>query len=936
MKKIFITLAISVLLTSSHITLYAFREAPAFLCEIGIQLYNAGRYDEALHEFKKALLVEPGYQPAIKYIRIIEKGELSLDLHRQEITPEEEKSSRLVEVSDTLELLEIEKLEKEADFRLKEKAASSTAPALVKKVKSTLPQIPAAPKILYLDENFADLIQPFEIEQGKSIIVSGKNIRRFLATQPEILTLEKKNTDELSVTGKNIGYTYLHVWDDNGRWTLQVLGVQPKPEGPTYEEEMLAEEAREKNFKLRYSIDWSSFEQGPSFDKLDRQSYSYGHSLGLTGAIPYGKLDSSLIVRSLRETTDLTYFTVGLDDGEWLNFKDFSLRAFDFAPTVRNLASGSNALRGVNLGSPLGIIDNPILGDNLNYEVFWGREGGGRFGNLSPGLSDLRDRFLSGASVSFKPGKKDFYGISVFHGWGNDREGYLPDYTYDFQLTKGFKDWGYEYEFANDTDYYAQLLTVKYLQPHLRFSSELRDIDQDFYTIVGLASRAGELGGLFNLESDITPKLKSALRLDIFRNRLFPSEDNPTRFNEDFDFKNNYKFDDFTTLQFDYSLQNELGGISEFRSHNGLISFSHTFEKLRKLSSYFTYQFTDASNFSATSLSYQANKLISGFSLPLVAGLYYRISKEMNWTREKMTGKLAKPHAWETGIDWSRQFLDSKFTGNIRLSYRDEQDAEATLSFLSGEDYLEGYSELNYRPSPGTEAYISGRMRNVWADKADVLKRNEVDFRAGMRYLWDTGIKWPTIGNIEGIIYKDLNSDGLRQNDEPPVEGVKVYLGPEKSATTDIFGRFRFNKIKAKQVDISVDTTTIPSGYILTVPAAQSVPLRHGRASEVNFGISANSEIIGVIFLDNDGDGKLSPKDKGVGKVKITLDDNIEISTDDSGRYFFRRISPGKHNFNMDINTLPIEYLPQAAISKEIELGEGVSVSYNIPLKKIK
>jgi len=47
---------------------YASSMIPEFLCEIGIKFYNQGRYEDALHEFKKALIVTPDYETALKYI----------------------------------------------------------------------------------------------------------------------------------------------------------------------------------------------------------------------------------------------------------------------------------------------------------------------------------------------------------------------------------------------------------------------------------------------------------------------------------------------------------------------------------------------------------------------------------------------------------------------------------------------------------------------------------------------------------------------------------------------------------------------------------------------------------------------------------------------------------------------------------------------------
>ena len=48
-----------------------------YLCEIGINYYQAGRYDEALHEFTKALMVQPDNQTAKIYISRIFKDDIA-------------------------------------------------------------------------------------------------------------------------------------------------------------------------------------------------------------------------------------------------------------------------------------------------------------------------------------------------------------------------------------------------------------------------------------------------------------------------------------------------------------------------------------------------------------------------------------------------------------------------------------------------------------------------------------------------------------------------------------------------------------------------------------------------------------------------------------------------------------------------------------------
>jgi len=257
------------------------------------------------------------------------------------------------------------------------------------------------------------------------------------------------------------------------------------------------------------------------------------------------------------------------------------------------------------------------------------------------------------------------------------------------------------------------------------------------------------------------------------------------------------------------------------------------------------------------------------------------------------------------------------------------------MSFLSGQDYIEGYSQLSYRPNNDTEIYGAFRVRNIWADNPSISKRIDVDFNAGLRYVWDTGVAWESTGSIEGHVFKDLNSDGLRQRDEAPIEGVKIWLGKDKSQVTDIFGYYKFKNVRGQKVYVNLDTSSLPGGFISTVPVTQGVNIEQSRIINVDFGISSRTEITGIVFEDVDGNGEYSEPDKGVRKVIITLEDGKEAVTDDSGRYFFRNFPIGEHTISLDLKSIPVYYLPEVPITKEIVLFEGVTYIYNIPLKRI-
>ncbi|MFH1355370.1 MAG: pilus assembly protein N-terminal domain-containing protein, partial [Candidatus Omnitrophota bacterium] len=304
MKKTLVIIFTVCFLNSLIMPGYAYTGAVEYLCEIGLKYYNQGMYADALHEFNKALLVKPGYEPALKYIRMVEEVTVFPEPPSPEppmrerflatdFTPSSETS--VGAMKEILDLLELQQEMMEYRRAIYPQAVNAVLPVSLKKI---VPGRKILPEVIYLDDAFLEIALPIEIAQGSSILIRTNNIRRFLLTQPEVLTVQRNSADELMLPGKGIGYTYLHIWDDSGRRTMEFLGVYPKPDSPTYEEILRRELEREGNFKLRYSLNWSSYESGRRLDNLERTNYSWAHGIGLSGPTPYGNFNSQSSIRS--------------------------------------------------------------------------------------------------------------------------------------------------------------------------------------------------------------------------------------------------------------------------------------------------------------------------------------------------------------------------------------------------------------------------------------------------------------------------------------------------------------------------------------------------------------------------------------------------------------------------------------------------------------
>lgn len=914
---------------------HSYTQIPEYLCEMGIKYYDEGNYDQALREFKKVLLINPGNKKALEYIELLTQGQSSTARSEQ---PSEQQIENSPLVSEPLAQV----LPEPSRSFSRQSAIDQALGSLETKVEPAAPVLidfskvvnfppspkTSIPKILFLGERLKDIRMPVEIEKDKTIIISGENISRFLDTVPNIVKIHRLNENDIVLTGYTYGYTYVHFWDAKGRWTLEFLCIPPKPEGLTLDQELRQSEESASSFKFKYALDWSALETGDHLNDLKRTTYSWNHWLSLTGQSPFGDLYSMAQVRQIKETTDLTYFTLGLENGKLGPFNDFTFQAFDFSPNISNLIFSSPGLRGV-------MLESPAFDNKLDYTVFWGREGGGTYGPLSPGLNDLQDSFLEGLNLNFTPVEKQFWSISAFHGSGSDRLDYLNSYGYDLKFVQDFDRWSAGYEVGYDSQELAHLFRIDYSQPDLKLSTELRDTNKDFHTMTSTGWRAGEIGALTSMSYKPTDKLEINSRLDIFQDRLYPNPKNSDWLNEDFSIDSNFVLDPMTSIRSDFSLQNELGRISPIRYYNSGIGLYQTFNWIRMINTYVTYRHQDSTNFTSHSNDFINDKVILGMRANIISYLYFYANREMNWLDARFYGVHSTPNSFETGLDWNSQILDSPFYGNFALTYRTEHDTDSPLSFYSGEDYWEAYAEIAYRPQPGFETYCSGRVRKIWGDSPNVMKRIDANIYAGMRYTWDTGAHWNPVGTIKGIAFKDYNFDGLKGNDEPVVEGIKVFLGKDKSQVTDSLGEYKFSRVRAKKAFISLDPTSIPAGFVLTTPASQEVVISQAGVVEVNFGLASRTEISGIVFEDTNNNGKFDENDKGLKNVEIFLEDGTKVQTNDAGRYTFNKAKVGVHTLKLDLNSLPSNYMPTIPILKEIDLSEGSTYIHNIPLQKI-
>ncbi len=156
------------------------------------------------------------------------------------------------------------------------------------------------------------------------------------------------------------------------------------------------------------------------------------------------------------------------------------------------------------------------------------------------------------------------------------------------------------------------------------------------------------------------------------------------------------------------------------------------------------------------------------------------------------------------------------------------------------------------------------------------------------------------IGSIYGIVFDDLNSNGIQDVNEFGLAGVVVSatLGGESgiiSTVTRAYGQYTygFEFSEAGYHTISEQDPARP-GYHSTTPDSVSVLVELGTSHTVNFGDTAMGFIVmGTVFNDLNGDGNQDPAETGLKDVMVSLSDGSSTTTSDFGTYSIPIANPG-------------------------------------------
>jgi len=171
--------------------------------------------------------------------------------------------------------------------------------------------------------------------------------------------------------------------------------------------------------------------------------------------------------------------------------------------------------------------------------------------------------------------------------------------------------------------------------------------------------------------------------------------------------------------------------------------------------------------------------------------------------------------------------------------------------------------------------------------------------------------------------------NGIQDEGEKGVSGVKVTLNTGVETTTDGDGKYEFCTLDNGEYSITVDTSTLPDNYKFTEQnqgtddaVDSDINPTDGKSDTVTIKDNNNTTLDGGIYksdtptyclgdfiwYDDNKNGIQDEGEKGVSGVKVTLNTGLETTTDGDGKYEFCTLDNGEYSITVDTSTLPDNY----------------------------
>ncbi|MEM6455910.1 MAG: SdrD B-like domain-containing protein [Acidobacteriota bacterium] len=178
--------------------------------------------------------------------------------------------------------------------------------------------------------------------------------------------------------------------------------------------------------------------------------------------------------------------------------------------------------------------------------------------------------------------------------------------------------------------------------------------------------------------------------------------------------------------------------------------------------------------------------------------------------------------------------------------------------------------------------------------------------------------------NIVGVIWNDLNADGVQDAGEPVLPEIVVTIagggGVSLTRTTGADGRYDSGEVPPGTYTVTVDVSTLPADFVqtfdtdgLATPDTVAVAVAAGETGIADFAYrELPADIVGLIWNDENGDGFRDAGEPALPNVTVTIAGggvSLTRTTGADGSYASGEVPAGTYTVTVDVSTLPADFV---------------------------
>jgi hypothetical protein len=337
--------------------------------------------------------------------------------------------------------------------------------------------------------------------------------------------------------------------------------------------------------------------------------------------------------------------------------------------------------------------------------------------------------------------------------------------------------------------------------------------------------------------------------------------------------------------------------------------FSEVRYQYKDFNPYFRYRRVDYNDGMIRINEYVQNIITLGFRQNVLQSSFLYIEGEMdrkeysnNERDSRLSGKLGFNYYLSTDLScWGEAIY-------YKLKDREEN---------TGRDKIEGALGLSARLPWDIQIYGDIRYDKILNPQRDELKSQgfQANLRVMKKFDWGRrekiaglrpGIETRGYGTVEGIVFNDINRNGIQEKGEEGIKDVTIRLEDGSVVKTDEKGFYQFSRVEVGSHLVTLDVRRIPADYNIVSPEKVKIEAKLRETVKVNFQLIASGRIEGKVINDANANGKFDPDEKGIPDVLVLLQpgDNNTYTGED-GKFIFENILPGDYLLKLDPATLP-------------------------------